>query len=87
LGAQPWQLLQMVIRSGLRLAFIGAMLGLVAALGAARLISSLLFGVTPADSATFLEVCALLLLTVLPATYFPARRATKVDPMVALRNE
>jgi len=87
LGAQPWQLLQMVMRNGLRLTLIGAGLGVLGALAAARLISSLLFGVTPTDFTTFLEVCGLLLLAVLPATYVPAYRATKVDPMVALRYE
>jgi putative ABC transport system permease protein len=87
LGAQPWQLLQMIIRNGLRLTLIGTVLGVLGAFAAARLISSLLFGVTPTDFATFLEVCGLLLLAVLPATYFPARRATKIDPMVALRYE
>lgn len=87
LGAQPWQLLQMIIRNGLQLALIGTGLGVLGALAAARLISSLLFGVTPTDFPTFLEVCGLLLLAVLPATYIPARRATKIDPMVALRYE
>jgi len=87
LGAQPWQLLQMVIRNGLQLTLIGTLLGVLGALAAARLISSLLFGVTPSDFTTFFEVCVLLVLAVLPATYIPARRATRVDPMVALRNE
>ena len=87
LGAQPWQLLRMVMRNGLRLTVIGTGLGVLGALAAARLISSLLFGVTPTDFLTFLEVCGLLLLAVLPATYIPARRATKIDPMVALRYE
>lgn len=87
LGAQPWQLLRMVVRNGLQLTLIGTGLGVLGALVAARLISSLLFGVTPTDFTTFLEVCGLLLLAVLPATYIPARRATKIDPMVALRYE
>ncbi len=87
LGAQPWQVLGMIMRNGLRLTLIGTGLGVLAAVGAARLISSLLFGVTPTDFATFVEVGGLLLLAVLPATYIPAYRATKVDPMVALRYE
>ncbi|MGA8151828.1 MAG: ABC transporter permease [Terriglobales bacterium] len=87
LGAQPWQLVQLVLRNGLRLTLIGTALGLMGAFAAGRLISSLLFGITPGDFATFLEGCLLLLFVVLPATYIPARRAMRVDPMLALRDE
>lgn len=87
LGAQPRDLLRLVVRNGIRLTVIGSALGLVAALAASSLISTLLFGVKPTDLTTLLAVCGVLILSVAPATYFPARRATKVDPMVALRYE
>lgn len=87
LGAQPSHLVRLVVRNALRLTGMGAILGIIAAFAGAHLISSLLFGVAPTDVTTLLEVCALLLLSVVPATYLPARRATKVDPMVALRCE
>jgi len=87
LGAQPWQVRHLIIGNGLRLSLIGTGLGVLAAFAAGRVISSLLFGVAPTDVATFVEVCVLLVVAVVPATYIPARRATKVDPMVALRYE
>jgi ABC-type antimicrobial peptide transport system permease subunit len=87
LGAQPWQLRQLIIGNGLRLTLIGTGLGMLAAFAAGRVISSLLFGVAPTDVVTFVEVSVLLAIAVVPATYIPARRATKVNPMVALRDE
>jgi putative ABC transport system permease protein len=87
LGAQRSDLLKMVVRSGLQLAAIGIALGIVGGLITARLIASLLFGVAPTDATTFAGVCVVLFLAAMMASYVPAYRATKVDPMVALRNE
>jgi predicted permease len=87
LGAQPAGLLGMFVRHGLFLAGIGAALGLAAAAGLTRLMSSLLFGVTPLDPITFTAVSALLIAAALLASYFPARRAIAVDPVQALRAE
>jgi len=77
----------MVLWQGARLAFVGLIVGLVAAAGLARLIGSFLFGVRALDPLTFVSVAALLCGVALAASYIPARRATRVDPMVALRYE
>ena len=87
LGAQRVDLLKMVVRSGLKLAVIGIAFGIAGGLITGRLIASLLFGVAPTDAATFAGVCVVLFLAAMMASYIPAYRATKVDPMVALRNE
>jgi putative ABC transport system permease protein len=87
LGAQPRDILLLAIRPGLILTGIGVTIGLVGALGMARLISSLLFGVTPTDPVTFIGVPAVLAGVALAACWIPARRATKVDPIVALHYE
>jgi len=87
LGAQPHHVLWLVLRKGLLLALLGLVFGLGAALGLARLLASLLFGVAPNDGLTFIAVAALTLMVALLACYLPARRATRVDPLVALRNE
>ena len=87
LGAQRSDLLRMVVRSGLKLALIGIAFGIAGGLVTGRLIASLLFGVAPTDAATFAGVCVVLFLAAMMASYIPAYRATKVDPMVALRNE
>jgi predicted permease len=87
LGARPGDALGLVIRQALRLVLSGIGIGLLVAFGVTRLLRSLLFGVRP-DSPLVLAVAAALLIVVgLLASYFPARRATKVDPMVALRYE
>jgi putative ABC transport system permease protein len=87
LGAQPSGLLGMYVRHGLLLATIGAAVGLAAAAGLTRLMSSLLFGVTALDPVTYAAVSALLILAALLASYLPARRAMAIDPVEALRAE
>ncbi|HSK44056.1 MAG TPA: ADOP family duplicated permease, partial [Candidatus Binatia bacterium] len=87
LGAQQNHVLWLVLRKGLLLAAFGLFLGLGAALWLTRLLVSLLFGVSRTDALTFVAVAALTLLVALLACYLPARRATRVDPLVALRNE
>jgi len=87
LGAQGGDVLYMVLRQGTKLALLGVAIGIGAALCFTRLITNLLFGVTPHDPLTFVAVAALLILVALLACYIPARRATLVDPMVALRYE
>jgi ABC-type antimicrobial peptide transport system permease subunit len=90
LGAQRGDVFQMVIGQGLRLALAGLALGAVAALILTRLLSSfsdLIYGVGPADPATFIGVSFVLIAVAVLACYIPARRATKVDPMVTLRHE
>jgi putative ABC transport system permease protein len=87
LGARSMDVSGMVLREGLLLGGLGVALGLAAAVAATRLLSSLLFQVTPTDPVTLGTVAGLLLAVTLAATLLPARRATKVDPMVALHYE
>jgi predicted permease len=87
LGARPQDVLTMILRQGLRTILIGVAVGFVGSLALTRTVQSLLFGVTPTDPATFGAVILLLLAVALLACYIPARRAAKVDPMVALRYE
>jgi len=87
LGAQKSDVLKLVVRQGLLLAVIGVALGLGLALGLTRFLTTLLFGVSATDPLTFVVIAVLLMLTALLACYLPARRATRVDPMVALRYE
>jgi len=87
LGAKSNQVLQMVLKEGLLLASLGVGIGLVGAFALTRLMSSLLYEVKPTDAQTFASVSALFILIALFACYLPARRATKVDPLMALRYE
>ncbi len=87
LGARPADILKMVLKQGLVLALLGVGIGVLAALGLMRLLSTLLFEVSTNDVATFSIVPGALFVVALVACYLPARRATKVDPLVALRYE
>jgi len=87
LGAQPWTVKGMFVRRGLVMAGIGILLGLSAAAGLSRFMTSLLFGVTPLDPVTYASVAAVLGLAVVTASYLPARRAAAVDPVEALKAE
>jgi putative ABC transport system permease protein len=87
LGAHRGDVLAMVFREGLLLAVVGILGGLAAAIAATRTLSGLLYGIAPTDAVSFGVACVSLLIVALLATYFPARRATKVDPLVALRHE
>ena len=87
LGAQRGHVLQMVLQQGTKLALVGVAIGIAAGLGLTRLMAHLLFGVTAHDPLTFAAVAVLLLLIALLACYVPDRRATLVDPTVALRYE
>ncbi|HEY6292411.1 MAG TPA: ABC transporter permease [Terriglobia bacterium] len=87
LGARPGNILGLVVRQGMSLAAIGIAGGLIGALALTRVMASLLFGVTATDAATFSAVAVILAAVALAATVIPARRATGVDPMVALREE
>jgi len=86
LGAQRSQVLRMVVRQGVVLALVGIAVGAVAALGATRVLSEMLFGIGPHDPVTFLGVAILLGVSAVVASVVPALRATRVDPLVAMRS-
>jgi predicted permease len=87
LGAEPRELRRIFVRHGLALAAVGVAIGLAAAAGVTRLMSSLLFGITPLDPVTYLAVPLILVAATVLASYVPARRAAAVDPIEALRTE
>jgi predicted permease len=87
LGAPPRQVLRRVVRHGIALAIIGAAIGIAASLAVTRFLGSMLYEVKPGDPLTLIGVVVLLLLVALVACYIPARRATRVNPLVALRHE
>jgi putative ABC transport system permease protein len=87
LGARSRDVLTMILSQGMRTIMIGIIIGLAGSFALTRTMQSLLFGVTATDPLTFVAVIALLIAAALAACYIPARRATKIDPMVALRYE
>jgi putative ABC transport system permease protein len=87
LGARQGDVLRLVVRHGLFLTVIGLVVGLGISFGAAQLLSSLLYGIGPTDLTTFIGVALLMCVVAVLACYIPARRAMRVDPMVALRYE
>jgi putative ABC transport system permease protein len=87
LGAEPRDIVMLVVGQGMRLAFLGVAIGIAASLALTRLISTLLFAVSATDPLAFSLAAAVLVTTALIACYLPARRATRVDPIVVLRFE
>jgi putative ABC transport system permease protein len=87
LGAQPGNIIALVVRQGMLLAAVGIVIGLAGAVALTRVMNSLLFRVSTTDALTFATVPALLAAVAFAATVIPAWRATRVDPMVALREE
>jgi putative ABC transport system permease protein len=87
LGAQRADVLRLILGEGTRMALLGVVIGIVAALGLTRLMSNQLFGVTAQDPLTFGGVALSLVIVAIAACYVPARRAMRVDPIVALRHE
>jgi putative ABC transport system permease protein len=87
LGARPQQLLANVVREGMSVAAVGGAIGVAGALAISRLMAGLLFGVKATDPLTFVAVAATLGAVALVACYIPARRATKIDPLEALRGD
>jgi predicted permease len=87
LGARAGNVLALVLRQGLIMAGVGIILGVIGALGLTRLLSTLLYGITPTDPLTFATAPAILLAVAAAASWMPARSATRIDPMIALRGD
>jgi putative ABC transport system permease protein len=87
LGASRADIMRLVVGNGMLLTLIGIAIGVISSLGLTRVMQSFLFGVGATDAVTFVAVCALLTTVALLANYFPARRATRVNPVIALRYE
>jgi putative ABC transport system permease protein len=87
LGAQSQQVLKLVLRQGMLLAAVGVLVGVAIALPVTRFAATLLYGVSPSDPFTYIVIAVLLLAVAFVACYVPARRATRIDPLVALRFE
>jgi len=87
LGARGWDVLQLVLSHSAKMAALGVLVGLVGSLALTRLMAKMVYGVSPSDPLTFFAVAAILTLVALAASYVPARRAMRVDPIVALRYE
>ena len=87
LGAQLRHVRQLILRQGMMLAGIGLVLGLAVVFVLARFLTSMLYGVSPSDPVTFLGISFLLAMVALLACYLPARRAARIDPMIAIREE
>jgi len=87
LGAQQRDVLRLMLGEGMKMALLGVSIGIAVALGLTHLIVNILFGVSATDPLTFLGVATLLVLVALTACWIPARRATRADPLVALRYE
>jgi putative ABC transport system permease protein len=87
LGAQAHEIMGMIVGQGLRLALVGIVIGISGAFALSRVLSRFLYGVAATDPFTYIAVAALLLAVAIAASYVPARRATRIDPMSALRSE
>jgi ABC-type lipoprotein release transport system permease subunit len=87
LGAQPGNIMTLVLKQGMKLAALGVLLGLIGAVSVTRWLASLLYGVSATDPLTFAVIVLLPMIVTLVACWIPARRATRVDPMVALKYE
>ena len=87
IGAAPGSVMRMVVGGGMKLALLGVVLGIVAALGLANLVASMLFGVTPFDPVSYVATALVLLLVAALACFVPARRAMRVDPIIAMRQQ
>lgn len=86
-GAQPGDVLRMVVQQGITLGLLGVVIGAAGALAMSRLIASMLYGTAASDPFIYLAVSVVFLAVALAASYFPARRAARLDPMIALRCE
>ena len=87
LGAKPKDMMKLIIGQGMKLGVTGVAIGIAIAMGLTHFLSSMLFGITATDPVSFAAVIVMLLLVVVMACYVPARRAMRVDPMIALRHE